>query len=409
MKASNNLKEGVMEDAMEQERSFKGIWIEKELYLAQDLSWTEKILYKEIDSLDNKKGCFASNAYLAEFLGVKEVTVSNAISKLKSLGLVKQESFNGRTRILRSCPAGFRKLRGRVLKSIRQTFKNHKESNIDEQVSMSKLSLPKGKDKDESKIRHRPLLNTSSSDRPAKTPDLLPKQKLPKTQLAYENASSEARDIVDSWNELPTTSTHRKSSKSVRNILKLLDSKLLKKHGADAVKRCMVDFSMMQQNASLYKVPVSKTSIDTFFIGSNGYMTHYRKQRGQTVEPSWFDKLILAGSFSNYLREANPNSELTSEFKRLYEKHIAGEKPEFYTPKQEGQFVAASALLKRCMDRGRLGKCIDGAGVVDYILHFLRALDEEWGASKVRIWHLGTVDSWNSVFPRYITRHWKEI
>jgi uncharacterized phage protein (TIGR02220 family) len=84
------------------ERDFKGVWIPKEIYLNKELSWSEKILLVEIDSLDNERGCFASNPYFAEFLGVSETRVSKMISKLKKLEYIRQESFNGRERILRS-------------------------------------------------------------------------------------------------------------------------------------------------------------------------------------------------------------------------------------------------------------------------------------------------------------------
>ena len=49
------------------QRDFKGIWIPKKIYLAEGLSWTEKILLVEVDSLDKGKGCFASNKYFSEF------------------------------------------------------------------------------------------------------------------------------------------------------------------------------------------------------------------------------------------------------------------------------------------------------------------------------------------------------
>jgi biotin operon repressor len=85
-----------------QNRDFKGVWIPKEIYLNDDLNWTDKILFIEIDSLDNNHGCFASNAYFAKFLRVSETTISTSISKLKALGLIYQESFNGRERVLHS-------------------------------------------------------------------------------------------------------------------------------------------------------------------------------------------------------------------------------------------------------------------------------------------------------------------
>ncbi len=82
------------------ERKFKGIFIDRELYLDAGLSWTEKILLIEIDSLDNEKekGCFASNQYLADFLGVKLGSLKNLITKLKKKGLVSEVCFDGRRR-----------------------------------------------------------------------------------------------------------------------------------------------------------------------------------------------------------------------------------------------------------------------------------------------------------------------
>ncbi|MFW6311529.1 MAG: helix-turn-helix domain-containing protein [Nanoarchaeota archaeon] len=83
-------------------RDFKGVWIPKEIYLDDNLNWTEKILLIEIDSLDNEKGCYASNKYFADFIGKSKNWVSQCISKLKKDGYIYQEDFDGRTRILRS-------------------------------------------------------------------------------------------------------------------------------------------------------------------------------------------------------------------------------------------------------------------------------------------------------------------
>ncbi len=83
-------------------RSFKGIWIPAEIWLCNELSIMDVILLSEIDSLDKEKGCFASNGYLSKFLGISKINVSKHIKKLKTLGLIYQESFDGRKRILRS-------------------------------------------------------------------------------------------------------------------------------------------------------------------------------------------------------------------------------------------------------------------------------------------------------------------
>lgn len=88
---------------MSGKRDFKGIWIPAEIYLDQSLSWAEKILLIEIDSLDNdkEKGCFASNDYLAKFIGVTSGAVANMLTKLKKRGLVKRIYYDGRHRGLR--------------------------------------------------------------------------------------------------------------------------------------------------------------------------------------------------------------------------------------------------------------------------------------------------------------------
>ena len=48
-------------------RDFKGIWIPKEIWVNEDLSAIEKIIYAEICSLDTEKHCVAGNEYLADF------------------------------------------------------------------------------------------------------------------------------------------------------------------------------------------------------------------------------------------------------------------------------------------------------------------------------------------------------
>ena len=83
-------------------RDFKGVWIDKEIWLNEDLTAIEKCLLAEIDSLDNKDHCYAKNEYFAKFLGVSVPTVSRGVKKLISLGLIEAIVFTGRARILKS-------------------------------------------------------------------------------------------------------------------------------------------------------------------------------------------------------------------------------------------------------------------------------------------------------------------
>ena len=69
-------------------RDFKGVWIPKEVWLDDKLSWMEKLFLVEIDSLDAEKGCFASNAYFGEFFQLSNSRVSEIIKSLVSKGYI---------------------------------------------------------------------------------------------------------------------------------------------------------------------------------------------------------------------------------------------------------------------------------------------------------------------------------
>jgi len=83
-------------------REFRGIWFPREVWLDGRLTALEKIILLEVDSLDGPEGCYASNEHLAEFCQCSKNKVVEAISKLKKLGYVSVESFDGRKRTLRS-------------------------------------------------------------------------------------------------------------------------------------------------------------------------------------------------------------------------------------------------------------------------------------------------------------------
>ena len=69
-------------------RDFKGVWIPKEIWLDKNLTWMEKLLLVEIDSLDAKDGCFASNDYFAKFFKLSKTRISDLIGQLISKGYI---------------------------------------------------------------------------------------------------------------------------------------------------------------------------------------------------------------------------------------------------------------------------------------------------------------------------------
>jgi len=69
-------------------RDFKGIWIPKDIWLSDELSLIEKVLFVEIHSLDNERGCFASNKYFAGFFGLHPRRIAEHIASLKEKGFI---------------------------------------------------------------------------------------------------------------------------------------------------------------------------------------------------------------------------------------------------------------------------------------------------------------------------------
>jgi len=102
----NQLKPNYSTDTMQETnnvRDFKGIWIPKEVYLNEELSWSAKIIFLEIDSFtSNDLPCFMSNEHIASFLKISERQVKAHISKLMSMGWIEQTGFDGRKRYLKS-------------------------------------------------------------------------------------------------------------------------------------------------------------------------------------------------------------------------------------------------------------------------------------------------------------------
>ena len=114
-----------------QNRDFKGVWIPKEIWLNQDLSWMEKLFLVEIHSLDNEDGCFASNAHFADFFGVSKVRCSQIITSLSEKKYINVELiYEGKQiikRIIKIMSGGYSENKDRGIKyskgGIKKTLK----------------------------------------------------------------------------------------------------------------------------------------------------------------------------------------------------------------------------------------------------------------------------------------------
>jgi len=73
------------------DRKFQGIWIPSHIWFDHKRPLLQRIFLLEINSLDNEKGCFASNAYFSQMFGVSKERCSQIINAIKKDGLIAIE------------------------------------------------------------------------------------------------------------------------------------------------------------------------------------------------------------------------------------------------------------------------------------------------------------------------------
>lgn len=101
-------------------RDFKGVWIPKEIWLSEQLSLMEKVLFVEIQSLDNEHGCYASNRHFAEFFSISERQIRTYIGSLKEKGFVSVSIKDRNDRVIHVM-GKYARVKDADLKRIRQS------------------------------------------------------------------------------------------------------------------------------------------------------------------------------------------------------------------------------------------------------------------------------------------------
>jgi hypothetical protein len=91
-----------MDEEIEPQRTFKGVWIEAAIWLSEEICPLAKMMLAEIDALDDGEGCFASDKWFAKQFRVSERRITQMMTALRQLKLVKTLKFNGRRRWIRS-------------------------------------------------------------------------------------------------------------------------------------------------------------------------------------------------------------------------------------------------------------------------------------------------------------------
>ncbi len=138
-------------------RDFKGVWIDKVIWLDSNLSWMEKLFITEINSLDNEDGCFASNDYFSDFFKLSKSRCSQIINSLIKKKYIKAKyEYNGKEikkRVLNILNTPIKKSKGGIKKMqsgyLGNAKDNNTSSNTNNNIKSKKFKKPTEKEIEE--------------------------------------------------------------------------------------------------------------------------------------------------------------------------------------------------------------------------------------------------------------------
>ena len=177
-------------------RDFKGIWVPAEVWLNKDLKLIEKMFMVEIDSLDNEKGCYASNGYFAEFFGISKGRCSQIITSLKDKKILEIEyHYEGKQIIKRV----LRILKGGVYFSKGGCLENAKDNNTEKNNTLL-IRKEKSLKKENSVFENKEIKNVN----PLKT-EKKEKEKIPQKRKRFTLADVDWPPVFDQNKKLKDT------------------------------------------------------------------------------------------------------------------------------------------------------------------------------------------------------------
>lgn len=209
------------------ERNFKGVWIPKEIWLAKDLGWSEKVLLVEIDSLDGEQGCFASNEYLADFFKLSKDRISKMISSLRDKGYITVQLVY---------KEGTKQIEKRIIRLVRQPYPIGENTDTPSRKQREGLGgntdTPIGENaKDNNTVFNNTTNNTkdSQTDSPLINPNFEPIKQLFESKvriatLADCNNIHEALEFYEPQLINEAILTGANSARSFKYILSILDN-----------------------------------------------------------------------------------------------------------------------------------------------------------------------------------------
>lgn len=265
----------------------KEIRIPIELFINDNLSPTDHHVFSIIHMLDGEKGCYASNTYIAFLLRITERQVTKSISALKENKYIYQESFDGRTRVVRvnlkypeiykeavddfysketsalsNCSVENRRVDQGTPVELIEEIKIIDKDSLGEKSFLSEKTLLAPPTVD----RRKQLNRISRADELKKQEEITKKKEEEKNKLLSFKPSSDAKTIVDIWNKQEINGlhlvNHNEGTKTFKKISETIDRI---KSGKFFRDKELVPAELRNKTFTLNKI---ETSIERFALAA---------------------------------------------------------------------------------------------------------------------------------------------
>jgi len=230
-------------------RNFKGVWIPKEIWLNTDLTWMEKLFVTEVSSLDNENGCFATNAYFADFFNMSKQWCSNIVTSLKNKGFITVDYvYEGKEIKKRIMNVVQEKIMGGIQDSVGGYTEKQKGNNtLINNTYHTTYDITTSKDVDNNTLNMFPEIK----DQPTVKKEVF------------------SHELVEYWNKQPHLRTHKNNTKTYAKALSLFEQIKQGVFGQNNnisdkyLKFNKIDIGRLHQKASIEDI---KQAIDRFNI-----------------------------------------------------------------------------------------------------------------------------------------------
>ena len=371
--------------------AFMGVFIPTCLIQYDKLSWTKKIILLFVYGFHKgPKGCFASNRYFSNLLGVHIQSITKYLRELEQNDFIRRETKNNLRYIIPTKKACL------LLETPPQPTVTSSGA-----PSAKRLSPPSAKRLSPLSQKAEPYSisygRLTSNDVSVSSDEETP---TPPPRDNFESYKPTVRRILRHWDELARRKKHmvatNKSGMPIVNRAVLgLDKDILSKHWKYS-RKIIIDAITRFANISVGGQPVN---IEKFFTVTKADVNRaaYLGKDPITIVP-WFFR-VVEDKYVGVVKAEHP--EVVDMLKRKWKKNVTGTDIDF-TKDEESKFIKSSMRLVNFMKQQQLEKFLGKAGLNEYANALFIALDERYGFKSLCIGNLCSDYTFHTLLPAYI-------